>query len=253
MGVIHYSNVFRSQIDRGRYIRWRSCHSDTVVYSKCDGQPSHHQPEERLRNRADVSVYRHCNSKNVTCRLGHSCVLPCDFQGQLDMVHWTLSPDLSRGNSSLILSDVRLQDQGSYKCTTVSDRGQDSSSMRLRVFAPVLSVSLQQEDEQIVCRSENLYPEPSVSWIPSSLEHNTSVSELGLFTISSSVTLLDSEDEYVCNISTEHAWKTALLIVKEKEFTLNEFSFNQDGLYSCLHNTDAGSVIMRIQVKSKSL
>ncbi|KAK7888806.1 hypothetical protein WMY93_024366 [Mugilogobius chulae] len=181
----------------------------------------------------------------LICAPLESCVLPCSFDpGPDPVVHWTKDTTedtpvhiyyrnqnqlldqhqnykgrtslfeklLSTGNASLLLSEVKVQDEGRYKCftssfTTVSRH----IYVTLRVEVPVKNVSLHQEEQKLVCRADGLYPKPSLSWfpLPDSVKPNTSVnvSEDGLFSVYSSVSVPQtSAVNYTCNVSTPYSW-----------------------------------------------
>uniref|UniRef100_A0A3B4WZI4 Ig-like domain-containing protein n=1 Tax=Seriola lalandi dorsalis TaxID=1841481 RepID=A0A3B4WZI4_SERLL len=102
----------------------------------------------------------------VSCVVMESCILPCSFQGGTDVViHWTqvtagdflvhsfyhnkhqlahqvqrfrdrtslFKDQISRGNASLQLTGVKVQDQGRYKCFTSVIRGNKDSFINLKV------------------------------------------------------------------------------------------------------------------------
>ncbi|KAG7244884.1 hypothetical protein INR49_026222 [Caranx melampygus] len=105
----------------------------------------------------------------VFCVFLESCILSCSFQGGKDaVVHWHLIPgetvvhsyyhnqdqlarqdhrfrgrtslfkdQVSRGNASLQLTGVEVQDQGRYKCFTSTIRGNDESFINLKVDASI--------------------------------------------------------------------------------------------------------------------
>ncbi|XP_042371457.1 V-set domain-containing T-cell activation inhibitor 1-like, partial [Plectropomus leopardus] len=112
----------------------------------------------------------------VFCDFGKSCILPCSFEAGYDsLIHWyqqkeaeisvhsfyhekvqldlqderfrgrtsLFEDQISKGNASLELSGVEVQDQGRYKCYTSTTRGEESF-IHLRVDAPVGEVSIQQ-------------------------------------------------------------------------------------------------------------
>ena len=93
----------------------------------------------------------------MVCEFSETCVLPCSFQPGEDLVlHWIFNPgvdptrtvhtyytnsnqldkqdpwfksrtslfdgQLSRGNASLQLTEVKVQDQGRYKCYTNTNK-----------------------------------------------------------------------------------------------------------------------------------
>ncbi|XP_070841856.1 CD276 antigen-like [Chaetodon trifascialis] len=110
----------------------------------------------------------------VTCVVMESCVLPCSFQGGTDeVIHWIqlagdktvhtyydnqdqlahqeqrfrnrtslFKDQISRGNASLMLTRVKVQDQGSYKCYTSTINSNEESFVNLKV-----------EDAQVTCVS----------------------------------------------------------------------------------------------------
>uniref|UniRef100_A0A4W6G2J7 Ig-like domain-containing protein n=1 Tax=Lates calcarifer TaxID=8187 RepID=A0A4W6G2J7_LATCA len=177
-------------------------------------------------------------------RVFDSCILPCSFQSGADpVIHWIqvtaghllvhsfyhnqdqlglqdqffrgrtslFKDQISRGNASLQLTGVEVQDQGRYKCHTSTMRGNKDSLINLRVDAPVSKVNMEQVGNRIICSSEGIYPEPDLTWStrpPSNLnlQNQTSIqqTEQQLYNISSSLILSDSETDliYICTIST---------------------------------------------------
>uniref|UniRef100_A0A8C6ST52 Ig-like domain-containing protein n=1 Tax=Neogobius melanostomus TaxID=47308 RepID=A0A8C6ST52_9GOBI len=186
--------------------------------------------------------------RSVSCLLHSACVLPCPFDpGPEVVIHWLNPPEssspvhsfyhskdqlghqqqryrgrtslfkelISKGNASLRITGVELADSGRYKCYTSTTKGNNEDFFSVEVQAPVLEVSLQQEEERLLCRSENIYPRPDVDWTPSPepldkpLTNFTS-SETGLFSVLSTVPLTQRPlEEYTCNVSTKHSWRSA--------------------------------------------
>uniref|UniRef100_A0A3B4YYM0 Ig-like domain-containing protein n=1 Tax=Seriola lalandi dorsalis TaxID=1841481 RepID=A0A3B4YYM0_SERLL len=179
----------------------------------------------------------------VSCVVMESCILPCSFQGGTDVViHWIqvtagnlpvhsfyhnqdqlghqdqhrtslFKDQISRGNASLQLTGVEVQDQGRYKCHTSVIRGNKDSFINLK-----LDVDLQQVDNRITCSSEGIYPEPELTWStspPSSLnlQHKTTKqkTEQLLYNIRSYLILSDSDLGYSCTVSTRRNRKRATL------------------------------------------
>ncbi|XP_071340637.1 V-set domain-containing T-cell activation inhibitor 1-like [Trachinotus anak] len=180
----------------------------------------------------------------VSCVFMENCILPCSFQGDTDVViYWTqvtagnrlvhsyqpnkdkltnqdqhfrgrtslFKDQISRGNASLLLTGVEVQDQGRYECYTSTENGRNQSFINLLVDAPVGKVDLQQVENRITCSSEGIYPEPKLTWStrpPSNVtfKNNTEVqqTEQLLYNISSSLILShsDSDLSYICTIST---------------------------------------------------
>uniref|UniRef100_A0A4W6G5B1 Ig-like domain-containing protein n=1 Tax=Lates calcarifer TaxID=8187 RepID=A0A4W6G5B1_LATCA len=71
---------------------------------------------------------------------------------------------ISRGNASLQLTGVEVQDQGKYRCFTSTMRGNKDSLINLRVDAPVSKVNMKQVGNRIICSSEGIYPQPDLTW-----------------------------------------------------------------------------------------
>uniref|UniRef100_A0A3B4U0C5 receptor protein-tyrosine kinase n=1 Tax=Seriola dumerili TaxID=41447 RepID=A0A3B4U0C5_SERDU len=187
----------------------------------------------------------------VSCVFMESCILPCSFQGGADVViHWIqltvghlpvhsfyhnqdqlghqvqrfrdrtslFKDQISRGNASLQLTGVEVQDEDTYKCHTSVIRGNKDSFINLKVDAPVDQVDLQQVGNRITCSSEGIYPEPELTWStspPSSLnlQHKTTIqkTEQLLYNISSSLILSGSDLGYSCTVSTRRNRKRATL------------------------------------------
>ncbi|XP_050924376.1 uncharacterized protein LOC127140501 isoform X3 [Lates calcarifer] len=185
----------------------------------------------------------------VSCVFMESCILPCSFQSGADpVIHWNLvtagnpyvhsfysnkdqlglqdqyfrgrtslfKDQISRGNASLQLTGVEVQDQGGYKCHTSTMRGNKDSFINLRVDAPVSKVNMEQVGNRIICSSEGIYPKPDLTWStrpPSNttFTNKTEVqkNEQQLYNISSSLILSDSENDliYICTISTRKNWR----------------------------------------------
>uniref|UniRef100_A0A3P9J7P1 Ig-like domain-containing protein n=1 Tax=Oryzias latipes TaxID=8090 RepID=A0A3P9J7P1_ORYLA len=180
----------------------------------------------------------------VSCQFGQSCILPCRFPPGDDLViHWfKLTPtntkvhsyydnkdhlehqhqrfrgrtslfqdQISKGNASLQLTGVMVQDEGSYQCYTSTITETGEFYINMKVYAPPQKINMNQTENQIICSSDGIYPEPDLSWSispPSSrtFQNTTRVqkTEELLSNISSSLTLSDGEDDldYICTIST---------------------------------------------------
>ncbi|KAJ0068968.1 hypothetical protein NL108_015445, partial [Boleophthalmus pectinirostris] len=184
----------------------------------------------------------------VSCALQETCVLPCSFNRWSDpVIHWTKDPDgedspvhiyyhgqnqpqhqyqnfkgrtslfeeeLSKGNASLLLSGVKFQDEGRYKCFISANINRIECGVSVNVYAPVSWVSLQQQEQQLLCRAEGVYPKPSVLWSPDPVEKPDSSiesSESGVWSVRSSVSLPHRPPyQYSCNVSNSRgSWKSA--------------------------------------------
>lgn len=83
------------------------------------------------------------------------------------------------------------------------------------VAAPVQTVKIEKINNAITCSSDGIYPNPDLSWEPSSPSaqpHKTKTKE-ELYDISSSVTLSDAEIdlEYSCTVNTSRSRKKVTL------------------------------------------
>ncbi|XP_061596642.1 protein NLRC5-like isoform X2 [Cololabis saira] len=177
----------------------------------------------------------------VSCQVSKTCILPCSFTAHDDVIiHWIeetppesrvhsyyrkqdqlgeqhqrfrgrtslFKDQISRGNASLLLRGVKVQDQGRYLCYIT---GNEENFINLNVTAPVQHVNIEQVQNKITCSSEGIYPEPGLTWTtspPSSmnLQNPPTVqqTEQQLYSISSSLVLSDGDTDldYICTVST---------------------------------------------------
>uniref|UniRef100_A0A4W6G3E8 Ig-like domain-containing protein n=1 Tax=Lates calcarifer TaxID=8187 RepID=A0A4W6G3E8_LATCA len=203
-----------------------------------------------LFNTFGFSVF---GSDVVSCVFMESCILPCSFQSGADpIIHWIqvtagnlyvhsfynnqdqlrlqnqhfrnrtslFKDQISRGNASLQLTGVEVQDQGGYRCYTRTMRGNKDSFINLRF--PSFLVG-----NRIICSSEGIYPEPDLTWSTSplsnlTLQNQTSIqqTEQQLYNISSSLILSDSETDliYICTISTRSNSRNTTFFIPSKCF-----------------------------------
>uniref|UniRef100_A0A3P9HQX0 Ig-like domain-containing protein n=1 Tax=Oryzias latipes TaxID=8090 RepID=A0A3P9HQX0_ORYLA len=180
----------------------------------------------------------------VSCQFGQSCILPCRFPPGDDLViHWfKLTPtntkvhsyydnkdhlehqhqrfrgrtslfqdQISKGNASLQLTGVMVQDEGSYQCYTSTITETGEFYINMKVYGTRNPENWRKSKCFSFCSSDGIYPEPDLSWSispPSSrtFQNTTRVqkTEELLSNISSSLTLSDGEDDldYICTIST---------------------------------------------------
>ncbi|KAL3040560.1 hypothetical protein OYC64_011559 [Pagothenia borchgrevinki] len=183
----------------------------------------------------------------LDCLLEESCVLPCRFQpGAEVIIHWIQLADspahsyyhgndqlshqklrfsgrtslfknqISGGNASLLLSGVKVEDEGRYKCYTSTVDHNKETFIDLNVYAPVRKVELHQDGKRITCSSEGIYPKPEISWStdpPSNqnLSEKIKVQQIGqLYNINSSLTSVP-DVEFKCTVSTGRNKMTATL------------------------------------------
>ncbi|MEQ2158776.1 hypothetical protein GOODEAATRI_015867 [Goodea atripinnis] len=115
----------------------------------------------------------------------------------------TWEMQISRGNASLLLRGVKVQDKGTYKCYTSTVHGNKQTLVNLKVDAAVSNVSISLVENRIICSSEGIYPQPELTWstIPPSntiMQNRTRVqqTEEQLYSISSSEVL--NESRLIC-------------------------------------------------------
>ncbi|XP_055011364.1 uncharacterized protein LOC129409417 [Boleophthalmus pectinirostris] len=182
-------------------------------------------------------------SLSVSCIIRETCFLPCSIDDQISTLHWAkhegslvvhgfqydaewlekqaltfrgrtslFLEQFSGGNASLQLSDVKVSDEGTYRCLAVSASGFGQElDVHLSVEGPVASVLMELKGDVLVCSSEGIYPQPNMSWAPDSA-HQTRMQpmENQLYSISSSLSFdPDPPQRYTCNVSTHHSWKSA--------------------------------------------
>ncbi|XP_061594926.1 protein NLRC5-like isoform X2 [Cololabis saira] len=121
---------------------------------------------------------------------------------------------ISRGNASLLLRGVKVQDQGRYLCNVSTITGNKENFIHLNVNAPVQHINIEQVQNKITCSSEGIYPEPGLIWTtnpPSSVNlqnlpnsRTVQLTEQQLYSISSSLILPDGDTDldYICTVST---------------------------------------------------
>ncbi|TWW71373.1 hypothetical protein D4764_17G0008560 [Takifugu flavidus] len=131
--------------------------------------------------------------------------------GDLD----TWEDQISRGNASLLLMCVKVEDQGRYMCYTSTDIDSSEKFIELKVEALIRNVNIKQVNDTITCSSERIYPEPELSWStnpPSPMRDppkpEVQLMEDGLYKISSTIdknsTALSyscTEGTYTCDLS----------------------------------------------------
>ncbi|XP_016522038.1 programmed cell death 1 ligand 1-like isoform X3 [Poecilia formosa] len=218
----------------------------------------------------------------VSCVVKQSCILPCSFQSLGEpILHWTQlkSPELrvhsfysnqdqlghqdqnfrgrtslfldqvSRGNASLLLRDVQLQDEGRYNCYTSTTEGYKGLIIRLNVDAPVSDIRIHQDGNRITCSSEGIYPQPELTWStepPSNmaLQNRTTVhqTEEKLYDISSSLTGPDGPDlTYSCSIRTRRNQRRATF----RELSVAHAPYRTTTLHCSDSNWSAASLVWR--------
>uniref|UniRef100_A0A3B4FQ49 Ig-like domain-containing protein n=1 Tax=Pundamilia nyererei TaxID=303518 RepID=A0A3B4FQ49_9CICH len=189
----------------------------------------------------------------VSCVFMTTCILPCTFQGNTRgvYIHWMhlseghplvylyygnkdqlrtqdqqfrsrtslFQDQLSKGNASLQLTGVQVQDEGRYSCYISTINTEKDSFINLKVHTPV-KVSIQHAGNRITCSSEGIYPKPELTWStrpPSkvSFKNTTTVEQTKqqLYNINGSLiaSLNESDRVYSCTMSTQRNWRRASL------------------------------------------
>ncbi|XP_064797341.1 V-set domain-containing T-cell activation inhibitor 1-like [Oncorhynchus masou masou] len=192
---------------------------------------------------------------HVACVFSEDCVLPCSFlPGSEEVIHWMKPEDkdltvhsyyystdqlkqqsqrfrgrtalfndqIPKGNASLLLRGITLQDQGRYKCYTSTIKGNMESFINIAVEAPVHLVDIQLSDDIITCSSTGIYPESKLTWStdppsdlsfdPGTIQNSTSikVDDRGLYNITS--TKQFSRDRTnICTVTSGTIERTATL------------------------------------------
>ncbi|KAK0146154.1 HERV-H LTR-associating protein 2 [Merluccius polli] len=168
----------------------------------------------------------------VDCVFGGSCLLPCRFQPNSNIVlHWVKKngTDVNvhsyyEDQDQLGLQDplykgrtVDLQDHGRYLCYA---RGNLDHYVTLTVRAPVGTVDIMLVNDTVTCKSGGIYPRAELTWSISphpatALQNTTMVHEddQGLYDISSSLRTVynDTESVYSCSVQNEHGARTATM------------------------------------------
>lgn len=213
---------------------------------------------------------------DVSCVFMESCILPCSFQSNGEVhIRWIqlrakkipvvsfysnqvqdrlqdqdrrfrgrsslFRDQISRGNASLFLTDVKVQDEGRYECFTESSGAKNLSFISLTVDAPVSEIKIEQVGSRISCSSEGIYPNPQHGW-SFKASSNTSVqssirvrwTQEQLYNINSSLTLSDDVSYliYSCSFSTRRNQRKVTLFrpnsvsVPEAEATINCSAWN---------------------------
>ncbi|XP_036067117.1 uncharacterized protein LOC112141882 isoform X2 [Oryzias melastigma] len=212
---------------------------------------------------------------DVFCQLGQSCILPCSFQaGDEAVIHWIQQPELtkkqvhsfyhnkdqldqqdarfknrtslfhdqiSKGNASLRLTGVMLEDEGRYMCYSSILAGKEEFFVNLKVYAPVQDITIQYLENEIICSSDGIYPEPTLTWTPDQTNQKTRLTqtEQKLYSIRSSVPSADSMD-VTCTVSTPAGRRRATL-----ESTVHENILGTETSISCSNLTPFTMYIWR--------
>uniref|UniRef100_A0A3B5R9N0 Ig-like domain-containing protein n=1 Tax=Xiphophorus maculatus TaxID=8083 RepID=A0A3B5R9N0_XIPMA len=187
----------------------------------------------------------------VTCVLNESCILPCDLHvGSDPLIHWIhmstrehfvhsfynnqtqlghqvqrfrgrtslFTDQIPRRNASLLLTAVKIQDEGRYVCRTSTSEGNKKAFVDLKVEAPVSAIRIHQDGNRITCSSEGIYPQPELTWsteppCKTTLQNKTMVQQTDeqLYNITSCLMDHDPNLTYYCTVKTQTNQKTGLV------------------------------------------
>ncbi|CAK6970256.1 Hypothetical predicted protein [Scomber scombrus] len=193
----------------------------------------------------------------ITCLTSEECVLPCQFQSdgigarimwykQNTVISCTRYGDTSftkghisqateykgrtrlyadqvlKGNATMVLKDITLQDQGRYVCNAITKPRVESHTIHLVVKAPVREVDAEFGPSSVICKAEGIFPAPTLTWStdppsdPQLLQNKTKSqkNQLGCYDIESSLMLVERntiKQTYICCVSSGTNTKTLFL------------------------------------------
>uniref|UniRef100_A0A3Q1HXZ4 Ig-like domain-containing protein n=1 Tax=Acanthochromis polyacanthus TaxID=80966 RepID=A0A3Q1HXZ4_9TELE len=179
------------------------------------------------------------------CDVREQCILPCTFKvGDEVVIHWILlksgniqahsyfhnkdqvglqdqrfrdrtslfTDQISKGNASLKLTEVKLQDEGRYKCYTSTIRENKESFVNLKVEA---SFSGSSSETKLTCGTSKT-PQMDLIW-----RFNHSQTIVDWKRTSSSYTVSEGWRQQVKDVS------------ESGDITLKDLSSDQEGTYTC--------------------
>uniref|UniRef100_A0A3Q2QL49 Ig-like domain-containing protein n=1 Tax=Fundulus heteroclitus TaxID=8078 RepID=A0A3Q2QL49_FUNHE len=185
----------------------------------------------------------------VVCHFMESCILPCNLKNGDELVlHWFYTEgdlfneprlqdgrfrgrsslfrdQISGGNASLLLTGVKVEDEGRYECFTNSSGAISHSFISVTVDAPVRKLKIEQVENTISCSSEGIYPNPEHSWsfkasAKTGVQSSITVSrtEERLYNINSSLTVSEAVSYlvYSCSFSTRRSKRKVTLFRPSK-------------------------------------
>ncbi|XP_069491870.1 V-set domain-containing T-cell activation inhibitor 1 [Ambystoma mexicanum] len=135
------------------------------------------------------------------------------------------------GNASLKLSDVKLEDAGTYVCTVTTSAGKASGKMDFKVGYYSEVVVTSPRDGMLLCESEAWYPQPTVSWINATSGANltqdadyTPETGLDIAWMVNSELNITRESQYTCVVKNQLAVGNATAMVKDSGKLLTDSS-----------------------------
>uniref|UniRef100_A0A8C4XDV6 Ig-like domain-containing protein n=1 Tax=Erpetoichthys calabaricus TaxID=27687 RepID=A0A8C4XDV6_ERPCA len=202
-----------------------------------------------------------CQGVPVICFYSKDCILPCSYNPGTDVViHWQIGAkvvhsfyngndqlkqqeeqykyrtslfkdELQKGNASLLLRNLQIDDEQSYHCYVGTFEGSYDTYIELKVASPVTYVQIETNEtentEEIECRSSDIYPAPSVTWsYPTNESYkeftNSSTDVNKLYSVVSKLTKEGMKKNtnvhnYSCKIKTwQSQWETTLTRQEQK-------------------------------------
>ncbi|XP_051537877.1 HERV-H LTR-associating protein 2 isoform X2 [Myxocyprinus asiaticus] len=122
--------------------------------------------------------------------------------------------EIKNGNVSLMLKNIKIQDEGRYRCYTASDQTNEETYVAMSVLAPVKSVDITLRDDTVICNTSGVYPEPDVLWFTDPLAkdqlNNYNTTDENLFTVTSEIKrgYINNNYTYNCSITNKDRTKT---------------------------------------------
>ncbi|TRY89605.1 hypothetical protein DNTS_017783 [Danionella cerebrum] len=149
-------------------------------------------PQTRHLVHVTVSIVPQTDTR-ITCIYDEECTLPCK-SSYTSVIHWykddavvhsfyhgqdqlsyqvekykgrTSLPtpaEKNQGNVSLRLKNIRIEDEGRYRCYSADDKSNIEAFVLVSVEAPVKLVNITLVDDTVACTTSGVYPEPDVQW-----------------------------------------------------------------------------------------
>ncbi|XP_047672052.1 butyrophilin subfamily 1 member A1-like [Tachysurus fulvidraco] len=139
--------------------------------------------------------------------------------------------ELQKGNASLKLSDLRVSDEGKYKCLVEDKSWSDDITVNVIVEAqgsnPVITMESYDNSGGInlVCESRGWKPEPDVLWLDRegvtlTAEDTQIHRDTELFSVKSHITVYDYSDSnrFYCRLQQQHHMMETDIIINSKIF-----------------------------------
>ncbi|XP_047675800.1 butyrophilin subfamily 1 member A1-like [Tachysurus fulvidraco] len=145
--------------------------------------------------------------------------------------------ELQKGNASLKLSDLRVSDEGKYKCH-VEDKTW-YNDITVHVIIEVLGshplMMMESFDNfggiNLVCESRGWKPEPDVLWLDregvSLTAEDTQIHrDTEGFSVKSHITVYSDSNQFYCRLQQQHHMKEAEIIINSRVFVVWKWAFS---------------------------